>query len=214
MSSTVSVIIPVYNQAAFIAESIESILNQSVPADETIVVDDGSTDELKTALHPFVDKIKLISFRSNRGVSAARNAGIQAATGNIIVFQDADDIATKDRIKYSLEILQESDASIAQGMIEEFNYLKQTKPPNFKAGTSVLTVKKTLFETVGEFDTMIEVGEDLDWLARAKKAKQKIATTNQVFVKRRLHRNNLSGVSRQKEIDIRMKLFRKYFLNN
>lgn len=86
-----SVIIPLYNKAATIVRTIESVLNQSLPAHEIIVVDNGSTDQGASLVTAQKDaRIRLIQ-QSNQGVSAARNAGIAAAVGTHIALLDADD---------------------------------------------------------------------------------------------------------------------------
>ena len=88
----ISVVIPTYNRARFISESIRSALTQTRPPLEIIVVDDGSTDRTREELKPFVDRgeIRCI-FRENTGLGDARNTGIRAAVGDYIAFLDDDD---------------------------------------------------------------------------------------------------------------------------
>jgi glycosyltransferase involved in cell wall biosynthesis len=90
MSTTVSVVIPVYNGAAFIARAIDSALEQSHRPTEVIVVNDGSTDATLDVLAAYRGRIRLLSI-ANGGVSNARNLGMQASTGELIAFLDADD---------------------------------------------------------------------------------------------------------------------------
>ena len=87
----VSVVIPAYNPGALIDDAIASVLRQETPADEIIIVDDGSTDRNYRELEDRHHSIKVIR-QSNRGVSAARNVGCDAATGSYIAVLDADDI--------------------------------------------------------------------------------------------------------------------------
>lgn len=91
MPKVVSVIIPVYNCARFVAEAVQSALNQDYDAKEIIVVNDGSTDDTIDVLRSFGDKIRLID-QKNGGPPKARNAGLRAARGEYIAFLDADDI--------------------------------------------------------------------------------------------------------------------------
>ena len=99
----ISVIIPAYNARKFIGEAIESVLNQTFPAHEIIVVDDGSTDGTEEFVkNLFKDKVRLIQ-QENKGMGAARNAGIQVATGNIFQFLDADDLLLPNKFEIQLD---------------------------------------------------------------------------------------------------------------
>ena len=91
MLNTVSVIIPTYNRAHCIGEAIDSVLMQDPPADEVIVIDDGSTDETADILASYGDRIKVIR-QKNAGSGAARTAGLQHAQCEWITFLDSDDV--------------------------------------------------------------------------------------------------------------------------
>ena len=95
---TFSVVVAAYNVADLIGEALASAFAQTSPAHEVIVVDDGSTDDLDTALAPFLGRIKLIR-QPNRGPGAARNAAVEAATGEFVVILDADDVDHPRRIE-------------------------------------------------------------------------------------------------------------------
>src|SRR6266404_9870917 len=86
----VSIIIPVYNTEAFVADAIQSVLDQTWPAKEIIAVDDGSTDRSAEVLKSFAPRIKVIE-QENRGASAARNRALREAQGEFIQYLDADD---------------------------------------------------------------------------------------------------------------------------
>jgi glycosyltransferase involved in cell wall biosynthesis len=87
----------------FIAEAIESVLNQTFPAHEIIVVDDGSTDGTGEFVEKrFGNKVRLIR-QENKGMGAARNAGIKVATGNIFQFLDADDLLLPNKFEVQLD---------------------------------------------------------------------------------------------------------------
>ena len=86
----VSVIIPAYNCDRYIAQAIESILQQESCSYEILVIDDGSTDRTQEVIEPYRDRIRCV-FQENQGVAAARNQGIETARAELIAFLDADD---------------------------------------------------------------------------------------------------------------------------
>ncbi|HJZ55192.1 MAG TPA: glycosyltransferase family A protein [Gemmataceae bacterium] len=86
-----SVVIPAYNCGGFLAESVESALRQTLPPHEVIVIDDGSTDDTPAVAARFGERI-VYHHQPNRGVSAARNGGIDRASGDWLAFLDADDL--------------------------------------------------------------------------------------------------------------------------
>jgi glycosyltransferase involved in cell wall biosynthesis len=101
-----SVVIPCYNQGPFLHECLESLRRQRLPAAEVIVVDDGSTDPFTVARidELCVPPVKLVR-QPNRGLSAARNAGVDVATGDWILPLDADDELTPDALQRYAEAI-------------------------------------------------------------------------------------------------------------
>ena len=98
----VSVIIPAYNAASHIGETLDSVLCQTYPRREIIVVDDGSTDDTPRCLEPYRSSIHYIG-QENAGVGAARNAGLKTASGDYIAFLDADDLWLPEKLEVQLE---------------------------------------------------------------------------------------------------------------
>ncbi|MGC2638718.1 MAG: glycosyltransferase [Acidobacteriaceae bacterium] len=101
MSGDVSVVIPVYNRADLLPRSIESVLAQTVPAREIIVVDDGSQDGSADVASRYGGRVQVIR-QQNQGVAAARNAGICAASGEWVAFLDADDALLPHAVEKNL----------------------------------------------------------------------------------------------------------------
>lgn len=94
-SRRVSVVVPVYNDARAVRETVEHLLRQSLPAHEIVVVDDGSTDETPEVLKRFGDRIILLS-KPNGGPASARNCGVAAASGDLVAFTDSDCLPQED----------------------------------------------------------------------------------------------------------------------
>src|SRR5205823_4850509 len=95
-----------YNYSRYLGECIESVLAQTYPNMEVIVVDDGSTDDSLSVLQPYRQRVRIIRQR-NKGVSAARNAGISAGSGQWIAFLDSDDIWRPEKLQQQSSLLQD-----------------------------------------------------------------------------------------------------------
>jgi len=127
---SVSVIIPTYNRASFLPGAIQSILNQSFKNIEIIIVDDGSTDDTKTAIEPFNERILYIPIEHG-GQAHARNVGMKAAQGKYIAFLDSDDTYLPYKLETQVSFMEEhpevgmvySDISVSyeNGSFDEFN---------------------------------------------------------------------------------------------
>ncbi len=128
----VSIVIPVYNKAAFIRETLDAVLVQTYQEIEIVLVDDGSTDGsfdiLKEYYRRNPDKIVLID-QENQGVSAATNKGIQAAKGVYIQFLDADDLMSPDKIEKQVDLFRNK-SSLAIASCEWVTFLDN--PENYQ----------------------------------------------------------------------------------
>jgi glycosyltransferase involved in cell wall biosynthesis len=114
----ISVVIPCYNAAATLAETVESALSQATPV-EVIIVDDGSTDASREVITGFGDRVTAL-FGPNRGASAARNSGIGLAKGDWFVFLDSDDLITEGSFARRLACADRTDADIVICDWEDF----------------------------------------------------------------------------------------------
>jgi len=109
--ATVSVIIPNFNRANLVAETIENMLNQTLPPYEVIVVDDGSTDNSVEIIKSFGDRVTLIQ-QANLGPGAARNAALKVASGEFVQFMDSDDLASLNKLEEQTKALIENKADM------------------------------------------------------------------------------------------------------
>lgn len=112
----ISIIVPVYNTEKYIERCLDSIMKQDYPNFEVILVNDGSTDESRIIIQKYKEKYKNISYikQENKGVGAARNAGIKVAKGDYISFVDSDDYISKDFIETMMKSLQQNNSDIAE----------------------------------------------------------------------------------------------------
>ncbi len=102
----VSIVIPSYNDASVVRDAIESVLGQTYPNVELILVNDGSTDDLEAVINPYlgIERFKYIK-QNNSGLSAARNAGLSVAEGDFLLFLDADDFLASDALEKGINFL-------------------------------------------------------------------------------------------------------------
>ena len=116
----VSVIIPLFNQKQYVGEAIDSVLNQTYPNIEIIVVNDGSTDNPSEVLEKYKKDIIIIN-QENKGLAAARNTGIKNCSGKYIQFLDADDFLHEDKIKLQLEFSEIQDNIVSYCEIAQYD---------------------------------------------------------------------------------------------
>ncbi len=114
---TVSVLMAVYNRERYLAKAIESILQQTLPAFELIVIDDGSTDRSLAILQAYAEQDSRIRFTSweNRGIPGTRNELIQQASADLLAIMDSDDIALPDRLALQVAFMQQHPEVVCLG---------------------------------------------------------------------------------------------------
>jgi glycosyltransferase involved in cell wall biosynthesis len=219
MNSDVSVIIPVYNGQSFIARAVDSVLRQTLPAAEIIVVNDGSTDETLAALAPFDGKICVIT-TPNRGVSSARNTGFLASTAGLIAYLDADDVWHEDKLARQITFLaqhpgtglcccdyvtddgagKKSDRHFARvakyggGGVAQWwrDPLRALVHGNFVGTTSTVLVRRSVLNAAGPFNTRYRQGEDYDlWIRCAQSIR--FAIMSDVLLTKIGHDSNLTN---------------------
>jgi glycosyltransferase involved in cell wall biosynthesis len=198
----VSVVVPVYNGGRFLTFALQSIFDQDYRPLEVIVVDDGSVDDSGNVARSFQEARYI--YQSNQGASAARNAGVAAAQGELIAFLDADDIWTPDcKVSRQIDYLRkhpetgyvvgggknflESGLALPAGLTKELFMKEHTFL------TSTLVVRRNVFYEVGEFDRSYEISQDTDWFVRASDAGIRGFVLPETLVYRRIHDANLSS---------------------
>ncbi|MSR89726.1 glycosyltransferase family 2 protein, partial [Patescibacteria group bacterium] len=110
----VSIVVPVYNAASFIDETIKTVLDQTYTNWELLLVDDKSTDKSVKLIKPYLTKdkrIKLLSNKKNSGAAISRNKGIDAAKGRYIAFLDADDLWLPTKLEKQVAFMQKQDCA-------------------------------------------------------------------------------------------------------
>jgi len=187
MEARISAIIPNYNRADLVGETIENLLRQSLPPYEVIVVDDGSVDDSVKIIRSFGARATLLE-QSNQGPGAARNAGLAIATGDYIQFQDSDDLLSLNKLEAQAKQLDETGADIAFGpwahvFIQnnqvklESCVLQQSLPPTrielsawlLRGWSTVfqsLLFRRTFLASTGGYRTDIRYGEDMEFFFR------------------------------------------------
>lgn len=207
----VSVIIPVYNCEQYVAQAIESVLKQNYRPIEIIVVDDGSTDGSAGVARRFNPYVRY-HFQSNSGAGAARNRGIELATGSYLAFLDADDIWSEEKLTLQMAVFKnKSQFDMVFGHVRQFfspeleDELKKrlALPVEISSGHHVGTmlIKRDSFFRVGMFATDLKIGEFVDWHAKATDLGLRSILLPEVLMKRRIHANNTVVHGRQHQAD-------------
>ena len=182
MKSSISIIIPAYNAEETLAATLKSCLHQTLQPLEIIVIDNGSHDATAKIAASFGDRIDYL-FTKNEGVSRARNIGAERATGEWLLFLDADDQLLPHSLETLLTAAEDQQAKVVYGMVIErreapqlarlngFNFAAGSPPHgaerNFWRGAIATPgsalIKKTLHQQIGGFVTGYEPMEDRDY---------------------------------------------------
>jgi glycosyltransferase involved in cell wall biosynthesis len=197
----VSVIIPVFNGEAFLAQAVDSARRQTYRPLEIIVVDDGSTDgtaEVAAQLGPDLRYVR----QPNGGLSAARNHGLQLARGDLIAMLDVDDLWPEDKLEVQVgRLLAEPRLQVVLGLVR-YVRLPGARHPKFPLEDQVdgvpcdnvgaMLYRREAFEIVGPFDESLRIGEDRDWFLRAVENDLPLVGVNHITLYYRLHATNMT----------------------
>lgn len=196
----VSVIIPVYNGARFLADAVNNILAQNYPALEIIVVDDGSTDAIAEAVSQLPVDVRFFR-QDNAGAAAARNRGIKDASGEFIAFLDVDDLWPARNLATLVEQLcAEPTLDVVKGYAQLMTYnadndrYDYTGNPreSFPYYIGAALYRRRAFQTVGLFDSELQFAEDTDWFNRARELGIALQQRDEVTLLVRRHGTNMT----------------------
>lgn len=191
----VSVVIPAYNSAEFIRDCIDSVIGQDYRPLEIIIVDNDSTDATREILQSYPSDCIRLLVEKKRGAAAARNAGVLAARGDFLAFQDADDVWLPGKLRAQVAYLREyPDVGIVFGQFAHWTPVEGLYPPpswfvshpeSWEIGErldgwiyvetllsnpiamNTPLIRRTVWEEVGPFDETLAAGSDYEFWLRA-----------------------------------------------
>ncbi|QOY87561.1 glycosyltransferase family 2 protein [Paludibaculum fermentans] len=197
----ISAIITAYNSERYLSEAIDSALGQTLPPDEILIIDDGSTDGTRGVAESYGEPVRYC-WQRNQGPGGARMLGIRESKGDVLVFLDADDLWMPEKVaRQSAALDEDPDLDIV------FNHLVQFRSPDLSpevAATLIcdetphpaplisgMMARRRAFDRVGPLRTDLKA-EFVDWYMRAQEAGIKSLTLDEVLHKRRLHPDNFT----------------------
>lgn len=198
-SPSVSVIIPLYNAETFLAQTIESVLAQTHPPQQVIVVDDGSTDQSAQIAQRYGAAVELVR-QPNAGGAQARNRGVALAHGDLLAFLDNDDWWVPEKLAWQIDVLRQSPhleaifgqiqpIDTATAADQEVAWRSFTAQDGWHLDT--LLIRRQAFQRIGPFDPAWMI-DTVEWLWRARRLGLCTQVLPQVVAWRRIHGDNHS----------------------
>ena len=205
LTGLASAIIVVRNGERYIAQAIQSVLAQSCPVGELIIVDGESTDRTAEIVRGF-DGLRMIQ-QPGSGLADARNAGILAANSNWIAFLDHDDEWLPDKLQRQFDALRARPGALySLGWLEFFTDSDGPLPPGYtekmlnqpRPGPTpgTLLARREVFDLAGLFEGRYSIGCDLAWIKRLRELGIQGMECSDVLLRKRLHAGNLSRQAR------------------
>ena len=201
--SLISCIVPVFNGERYLGEALDSILAQTYRPIEIIVVDDGSTDGTRELVARYGDSVHYIR-QKNTGAPTARNLGLSVAQGDLIAFLDSDDLWHPEKLARQMARFEaRSELDVCVTHLQRF-WIPQLKMEQRRFQdhrfaevlpgyvTQTLLARRSIFESIGHFDTSRRLGDPMDWFLRAGEQGAVIELLSDLLVYQRMHENNLS----------------------
>ena len=192
---------PVYNGERFVAAALRSVLAQSYPISDVVVVDDGSQDASAQVAEDVGARVRVVR-RAHAGIGAARSEAMSLVRGEFIVPLDADDLLTAASVECRIDVLLiQPEVDIVYGQVRHFAEceagrplaLDQPQPAHVPDG---MLIRRTGFERVGPFAAGLRMAEALDWVLRARERGLREVTVREHVLWRRVHGANNSLAQR------------------
>jgi glycosyltransferase involved in cell wall biosynthesis len=206
---SISVVIPAFNASKYIAETIHSVLQQTLPADEVLVIDDGSTDNTAAIAASFGPPVRVIR-TPNSKLPAARNRGVKEAKGEWIAFVDADDLWAENKLERQMQelsrhpeadlcytgriLFESSGRTVPRDVIKvpPATAIAQEMLNTNKFPPSCVVIRRSTFLDVGGHDTSFPYVEDWDLWLRLIKAGIKFVDCPEPLLRYRIHPDNMT----------------------
>jgi glycosyltransferase involved in cell wall biosynthesis len=199
----VSVVVAAFDAERYLGDAIESVLRQTRPPVEVIVVDDGSSDGTSQVAHGFGRAVRCVR-QSRSGIGAAVNLGIALSCGEQLAFLDADDLWTENKLALQVDALESAaHLDMVFGHAQQFHSPELTDQQRFRIRLhadpvpgihrGTMLIRREALERVGPFATRWTLGEFIDWYARALDVSLSSSVLPEVIMHRRLHMDN-SGI--------------------
>lgn len=199
----VSVVVPAYNPGPYLRLALESVLAQTYPHWEAVVVDDGSSEDLSWVddFHPAVRRVR----QPNAGLSAARNTGVRESTGELVAFLDADDLWLPEKLERQVQALADPELALVStgftvvdrngtefsgGFVGYADSYEELLQGNGICASTTL-VRRSVLEECGGFDPGLAQCEDWDMWLRIARA-HRVRKVPEVLARYRVHGGNMT----------------------
>ena len=222
----ISVVLPVYNGEKYLVEAIDSILVQTFPNFELIMIDDGSTDGSKHILRKYerCDPRVRVILRENRGLATTLNDSLEIARGEWIARMDADDIALPHRFERQLQWLKQTSADICGSWVRRFGTLDKRVVRLFQTDEVIkmemlfcspfahpTVMMRTALVKQLRYDKAWEKAEDYDFWGRAAEAGLKMTNVPEVLLLYRVHAKQISSLAASRQLQQAQEIRRRYW---
>jgi glycosyltransferase involved in cell wall biosynthesis len=197
----VSCILTAYNSERWLADAIDSVLAQTYPHREILVVDDGSADATLDVAQAYGPAVRIVE-TADLGTVGARNAGLAESAGKVVAFLDADDRWRPGKVARQVERFDERpELAVCTGMVETFwdgDVSEEERHTRDRGNRlpgwtwSAMAIRREVFDRVGTLGASQRHADDTEWLLRVRAAGLATELLPDVLADRRLHDNNLS----------------------